>query len=63
MRYLILILLAGCATDFQPEKYEPTCARQCFIAQSSCAARASGIVGQEACDNSTRNCLRTCPAR
>lgn len=63
MRYLIVLLLAGCATpDFQADRYEPACARQCLIAHSGCVSkRPAGFTG--ACDDTAKQCFSTCPAK
>lgn len=63
MRYLAaLLLLTGCATDFQAERYEGTCARQCLAVHADCISRQpAGFRG--ACESTTRQCLSTCPMK
>lgn len=59
---LIVLLLGGCSTTFDVAPYEPTCARQCLMANSDCAART--LVGHRAqCNANTEQCLKTCPAK
>lgn len=63
MRYLVVLLLAGCASrDFGVENYEGSCARQCLQMNTAChAARPAGFTA--VCDDNTRQCLTTCPAK
>lgn len=76
MRYLILILLAGCASSqasreadtFNAASKEPVCARSCLANYTACASTAGGskhrsatIDVLNACQAGTRQCLSTCP--
>lgn len=62
MRYLIVLLLAGCSTTHDVSMYEPTCARQCLAIGSDCVGRTMvGHRGQ--CDANMESCLQTCPAK
>lgn len=62
MRYLFVLLLAGCATDFQADRYEPTCARQCLAIHAECISRQpAGFRG--ACDANANQCFSTCPVK
>lgn len=77
MRYLFVLLLAGCASQaarepdsFDAASREPRCARECLAANSTClsAPRYTEnrmIAGDQirACNANTRQCLSTCPAK
>lgn len=76
MRYLFVLLLAGCsynaATDpesFDATKYEPTCARQCLGSYSTCVSGSATYNSMAAnsayiaCSANTKQCLSTCPAK
>lgn len=61
MRYVFLILLAGCSTTFDVSRLEPGCARSCLADNSLCASNTRvGHRGQ--CNANTESCLSTCPA-
>lgn len=54
----MVIILAGCATDFQADRYEPICARECLARHKvGCG------VYQAHCNDVTKQCLSTCPIR
>lgn len=71
-RLLILALLplAGCAYSIQDidlSKVEPTCARQCTVAYSSCASGGPSVGFKtetlRACREAYSACVQTCPAK
>ena len=64
MRYLIVLLLAGCASsrDFEAGKYEPDCARQCLAINAQCVGMAKPFnIGM--CGDNTQQCFATCPRK
>jgi hypothetical protein len=70
MRYLIVLLLTGCATpQFDVSGREPNCARGCLNSYSSCVSASGGTSTHtswqimRACRHTTDQCLATCPAR
>lgn len=63
---LLVCLLSGCVgiSDVDVKKAEPTCARQCTNAYSTCVAAPSvgtptGLFYQ--CKEALKLCLQTCP--
>jgi hypothetical protein len=65
MRYLFFILMSGCAAsvpDYQPERYEPTCARYCLEMNQNCLAVVRPF-NRASCNENTSQCFRTCPVK
>jgi hypothetical protein len=65
-----LFVLVGCVqvSDLDLTIYEPTCARQCTMAYSSCVAGGSPAVGAPTgvayeCKEGLKLCAQTCPRR
>lgn len=77
MRYLIVLLLAGCASpgpaevdSFNAASREPVCARKCLDANSVCMGGAGGTNNRliandiiQTCNANARQCLTTCPTK
>jgi hypothetical protein len=73
MRYLIVLILSGCAAPiptYDASKYEPSCARLCMQTNAQCIGASGNTIGAgnmnrvlASCHESTRQCLNTCPAR
>lgn len=77
MRPLLLLLLAGCASQaaqapdtFNAAAYEPVCARQCLTSYSTCAGSMQATNNRlissdmlQACQGAARQCLSTCPSK
>lgn len=69
MRYLIVLVVAGCASspNFDVLGKNPECSRSCLHSYSACIAASGGtstvtsaqIMG--ACRHTADVCLRTCP--
>lgn len=78
MRYLIVLLLAGCASPgpaqvdaFDTASKDPVCARQCLESNALCMTSIRGTSNNrliandiiQTCNANARQCLSTCPTR
>lgn len=77
MRYLFVLMLAGCASQaarepdaFDAASREPKCARECLASNSACLSAPrytdNRLIANDlirACNATARQCLSTCPQK